>query len=160
MNINSVPVEALLRGAIVSVIDKTFPVIESFTDGEEVTTFAFFCGVPIPFNTFLSFMAFRFAPKRTEAMMPSMVANGWLQLPPLDHTEISCIWAAIKLPEDIRVKINEGNAPANIIGRLINDLYTFHLTPDSETPPSESFKALIRKIDEDYTMSLIDPIRI
>lgn len=154
--------KVLTRGSVISVVDTERPVIETFADGEKLVPFAFLAGVPIPYNIFMLFMALRFAPNRSQAMMEDRYDGGEFFLPPDDHQNLTTLWSLCELPQPIKDEIGHAMKPwtANrLIRRLVDELYTKHMEGDDESAKA-SFQTLIRRIDEDYTSSLIDPVKI
>jgi hypothetical protein len=159
MNIDSIPAKAFVRGSVVSIIDKEKPVIETFTDGDGVVTVAFLHGIPIPFNTFMTYMAIRFAPKRSEAMLPGHFRGGKFWPPENEIEVINRVWNKVDMPSEMRELIARQDTADTIFG-IVQQLYAAVLAPDGEEEMAAAFKTFIRRIDEDYTSSLIDPIEI
>lgn len=154
--------KALLRGSVLSIVDTERPVIETFTDGKTVMPFAFLAGVPIPYNIFMLFMSLRFAPKCSQSMLLSRYENGEFCLPVEDHLKLTNLWCLCELPPAIKAMVGGEMRPwtANhIIRGLVTDLYIKHIVADDDSSKI-SFQRLIRRIDEDYVSSLIDPVRL
>jgi hypothetical protein len=165
MNINSISKE-LVRGSVISIMETHRPIIESFTDGEKIITFAFLNGVPIPYEIFALFMAIRFAPKCSESMLKKNYMNGQFYIEPEERIKLLELWSKCELPTELSspdVMQNQLSEPSALICGLINKLYSKHMVGEwviDDDSAKASFKELIHRIDEDYASSLINPIRI
>jgi hypothetical protein len=158
MNINDIPTTMLQRGAVISIIERDRPVVESYGHKDGTVTMVFLHGLPIPFMIFMLFMAIRFAPRRSMASMPKFYDGEKYRMPDDWALALETLWGSVQLPEDLRLW-SAGMNPTSILDKVVNDLYLRHTTGELEDACA-SFKQLIRKIDEDYEASLIDLVQI
>ena len=158
------PVGALTRGCVASMFEPERPVIETFTDGKAMSPIAFQCGVPMPYHIFMLFMAKRFAPSKTQSMLPQSYENGEFNLSKSGRLMLINAWSLADVPKLIKDRVAEmavGPATAaSIIRDLVNDLYTKHIVPEDVDATRASFKKLINRIEEDYGTSFDDPVKI
>lgn len=161
MNINKIPVEAIRRGTVISIMETDRPFIETFDVDGEIIPIAYIAGLPIPFNTLIQFMAMRFAPKTSKAMMPSRYSHSYsyiFEMTKAERRKLTGFWKNIELSPEVRelTKDDREQMPSIVISQKVEELFQKY----SNNETVEPFKELIRRIDEDYGSSLLDPIQV
>jgi hypothetical protein len=161
MNIDIIPPHMMTRGLVVSMIDREKPFFESFTNGKDVATVVYIGGVPMSLNIFLVAMAIRFAPNRTRACIPGRVSDNRSRIIVTDEELVSlnAIWGKVEMSPDVRREILSVDTN-DTIHVAITRIFDSHLKLTDPTEIEKSFKEFMRRVDDEYTSSLIDPINI
>lgn len=159
MNINKIPVDSILRGTIVSIMETDRPFIETFNVEGEIISIAYIAGLPIPFNTLIQFMAMRFAPNTSKSMMPSRYSQGTVfEMTKVERRRLTSFWKNVEMSPEVRAltKDDREQMPSIVISKKVEELFQKYINYETVEP----FKELIRRIDEDYGSSLLDPIQV
>lgn len=160
MSINKIPVEAIRRGTIISIMETDRPFIETFKVDGEIIPIAYIAGLPIPYQTLIQFMAIEFAPNTSKSMMPSRYSKSGtvFEMTAGERFNLSNFWDNVELSPEVRnsVSVPTEQMPSVVIAKKVSDLFQKYRNYETVEP----FKELIRRIDEDYKSSLLDPITV
>lgn len=140
-----------------SLFDDEFPVIETFTDGEDILPVAYLHGLPMPYNVFILYLATRMAPQRTKGQMEKLYENGQFMLP--SDGELLRTWERCTLPPGMAEKV-AAKATASLMVRLaVVELFKKVDKTDTDEA-KDACRDLINRIEANYASSLISPERI
>lgn len=152
--LNGLNTDSLARGSVASLMKADGAVFETLADGDRVQTMVFVRGLPMPLHVFAFCIGLRMAPQVCNSL-----GVGRLSLE--DERQLNVLWDMTLLPEAIRnLRFGgspEPNSPTTICLEQINGLFKEHL--DGQICKTPSFVEMVRGFDEDYEMSLVEPLR-
>jgi hypothetical protein len=144
-----------------SMMDPEYPVVECYTNGEDVFPMACLNGLPIPYNTFVFYFLHRYSPKVKKAVPWAFKSNPDQELSEaeLEADEILQFWESIDIPENMRKVVAKGRklGSKHIIEEQISVMFERHIKKET---PQDSFLKMVSEIDRIYANSFRDPVTI
>ena len=137
--------------SLVSLMSPLQPLIETYEKDGEKITIAFMVGLPIPFDTFLVYF--------TAAYITYVNAN----IEYMDEEKrknLYRIWESVELNKDLNdmIQISKKDMkPEHVIANVIAPMFASFAGIENS---NESFKEMVYRLDQDYTVSLMNCIRV